>query len=96
MAKTSKQLDELLDPLRGQDLPTLRALDERLHLLLEQRLKDQQPIKDKAATTTEIAARCLSAKIDPELAALVGIHPENPIEEDKFLIREAIARRLGD
>jgi hypothetical protein len=32
--------------------------------------------------------------IDPDLLALVGIHPENPVQEDKALIRESIARRL--
>jgi hypothetical protein len=96
MAKTPKQLDEFFEPLRGQDLTTLRALDQKLHLLLEQRLKDQQPTNDKTAANMEIARRCPSVKIDPELVALVGIHPENPIEEDKSLIREAIARRLAD
>jgi hypothetical protein len=34
--------------------------------------------------------------IDPDLLALVGIHPENPVKDDKALIREIIARRLTD
>ena len=77
-------------------MTTLRALDQELHRLLEQKLKDQQPTNGETTANTDIAARCPSAKIDPELVALVGIHPENPIEEDKTLIREAIARRLAD
>lgn len=49
-----------------------------------------------AQTNQSIATECLGVKIEPELAALVGIHPETPIEEDKHLIRDAIARRLAD
>ncbi len=30
MAKTQKQLDEILEAMRGEDLLTLRALDEKL------------------------------------------------------------------
>lgn len=34
-------------------------------------------------------------KIDPELLALVGIHPYNPPSKDKEVIRRAIAEHYG-
>ena len=44
----------------------------------------------------ELSKRCPNVPIDPDLLTLVGIHPENPIKEDKALIRGIIARRLTD
>lgn len=96
MAKTPKQLDEFLKPLRDEDVSTLRALDHKLHLLLEQRSKIDQPPRRLTVDQDEISAHCPGVKIDPDLLALVGIHPENPVKEDKILIRESIARRLTD
>ena len=93
MAKTAKQLDELLEHVRGEDLPTLQELDGKLHLLMAQKRSD---ISLPNKTNQSIATECLGVKIEPELAALVGIHPETPIEEDKNLIRAAIGRRLAD
>ena len=93
MAKTAKQLDELLEHVRGEDLPTLQELDGKLHLLMAQKRND---ISLPNETNQSITMECLGVKIEPELAALVGIHPETPIEEDKNLIRDAIARRLAD
>jgi len=40
--------------------------------------------------------QCPDVAIDPDLLALVGIHPENSVQDDKTLIREIIARRLTD
>jgi len=96
MAKTPKQLDEILEPMRGQESPTLRALDQKLHLLLEQRLGDKRPTNGNAATREKTSAECASVKIDAELLALVGIHPESPVEQDKAIIRGIIARRFSD
>ena len=96
MAKTPKPLDEFLKPMRGQDLPTLRAPDHKLHLLLRQRLGDKRPTNGNAATREEISAQGASVKIDAELLALVGIHPQSPVEEGKAIIREIIAQRFSD
>ena len=41
MAKTPEQLDELLKLVRDQDVATLRALERQLHLLLEQKERDE-------------------------------------------------------
>jgi hypothetical protein len=43
-----------------------------------------------------LSKRCPNVPIDPDLLALVGIHPKNLLEEDKALIRETITRRLTD
>ena len=96
MAKTPKQLDEFLHPMRDQDLSTLRALDQKLHLLLEKKRREERGGNGDVAVREEISAQCAGIKINPDLLALVGIHPENPVEEDKTLIRESIARRLTD
>lgn len=92
MAKTAEELDQLLKLVRDEDAATLRALDQRLHSLLEEK------VRCEAATLQAEVERDLSPKgaIDPELLALVGIHPENPVQDDKTLIRDTIARRLTD
>jgi hypothetical protein len=63
---------------------------------LQQRLGDKRPTNGDTATREIISAQCASVKIDAELLALVGIHPESPVEEDKAIIREIIARRFSD
>jgi hypothetical protein len=74
----------------------LRALDQKLHLLLQEKLKDERPTNRHIAVREEISTQCRGVRIAPDLIALVGIHPENPVEDDKILIRESIARRLND
>jgi hypothetical protein len=96
MAKTQKQLTDILEAVRGEDLSTLRALDEKLHLLLAQKRAEDRPRNGNIAAREETATQCSGVKIDPDLLALVGIHPENPVEEDKVLIRDSILRRLTD
>jgi hypothetical protein len=39
---------------------------------------------------------CPRVAVDPELLAVVDIHPESPVEEDKVLIRESVFRRPSD
>lgn len=96
MAKTPEQMDELLKLVQNEDMSTLRALDRKLHLLLEQRDKDEASRGRGKANRDELLVKCARVAIDPDLLTLVGIHPESPVEEDKALIREAIARRLAD
>ena len=96
MAKTPEQLDDLLKLVQNEDMSTLRALDRKLHLLLEQRDKDEASRGRSEANRDWLLAQCPRVAIDPDLFALVGIHPESPVEEDKALIRESIARRLAD
>jgi hypothetical protein len=43
----------------------------------------------------EFCQRYPHIAVDPDLFALVGIHPEHPVEEDKTLIGEQISRRLA-
>jgi len=96
MAKTQKQLDEILEAMRGEDLSTLRALDEKLHLILAEKRAKDRPTNGSLGAHEEIAAQCPGVKIDPNLLALVGVHPESSLEDDKALIRESILRRLTD
>jgi hypothetical protein len=96
MAKTPEQLDELLKLVRDEDIATLRALERQLHLLLEQKERDEAPQRHGEADRDVLSKRCPNVPIDPDLLALVGIHPENPVQDDKVLIREIIARRLTD
>ena len=96
MAKTPEQMDELLKLVQNEDMSTLRALDRKLHLLLEQRDKDEASRGRSKANLDELLVKCSRVAIDPDLLTLVGIHPESPVEEDKALIRESIARRLTD
>lgn len=96
MAKTPEQLDELLKLVRDEDIATLRALERQLHLLLEQKERDEA-IRRHGETDRDLLSRhCPNVPIDPDLLALVGIHPDNPVQDDKALIREIIARRLTD
>jgi hypothetical protein len=96
MAKISERLDELLKLVRDEDVATLRALERRLHSLLEQKERDEALQRQSESDRDVLSKHCPNVTIDPDLLALVGIHPENPVQEDKVLIREIIARRLTD
>lgn len=96
MAKTSEQLEELLKQMREKDLPTLLAFDRRLHLLLEQKRGGWLRTGQGPSVREEFCRRYPHVAVDPDLFALVGVHPESPIEEDKALIRESISRRLTE
>jgi hypothetical protein len=96
MEKTPEQLEELLKLVRDEDLTTLRALERQLHSLLEKKEKDDA-LRQRAETDRDLLLKqCPNVPIDPDLLALVGIHPESPVQDDKALIREIIARRLTD
>lgn len=96
MAKTPEQLDELLKLVRDEDIATLRALEQRLHSLLEKKER-AEAIRQPGETERDVLSqRYPNLQIDTDLLALVGIHPENPVKEDKALIREIIGRRLTD
>ena len=96
MATTPEQLDELLKLVRDQDIATLRALERQLRSLLEQKERAEAIRRHGEADRDVLSKRCPNVPIDPDLLALVGIHPENPVGDDKTLIREIIARRLTD
>ena len=96
MATTPEQLDELLKLVRDKDVATLRALERQLHLLLEQKERDEAILRQGETERDVLSKWCFNVPIDPDLLALVGIHPENPVQDDKALIREIIARRLMD
>jgi hypothetical protein len=89
-----ERIEELLELAQEVDLPTLRTLNRKLHLLLEQREASQLQTGPSMSTSEEFHQRYPHISIDPDLFSLVGIHPENPLGEDKILIREQIARRL--
>ena len=96
MGKTPEQVDKLLKLVRDKDIATLRALERQLHSLLEQKERDDA-IQRRGETDRDVLSkRCPNVPIDSDLLALVGIHPENPVRDDKALIREIIARRLTD
>jgi hypothetical protein len=94
MAKTPEQIDELLKLVRDEDLATLRALERQLHSLLEQKERDAATRRTVVTERDVLSKRCPNVPIDPDLLALVGIQPESPVQNDKALIREMIARRL--
>ncbi len=96
MAKTPEQVDELLKLMRDQDIATLRAVERQLHSLLEQKERDAASQRHDKTAREVLSKLGPNVPIDPDLLALVGIHPENPVEDDKALIREIIARRLMD
>jgi hypothetical protein len=94
MGKTPEQMDELLKLVRDEDISTLRALERRLLSLLEQKERDEALSRQGGTDRDELSKPCPNVPIDPDLLALVGIHPANPGEDDKTLIREIIARRI--
>ena len=96
MGKTPEQVDELLKLVRDEDISTLRALERRLLSILEQKERDEALSRQGGTDRDELSKPCPNVAIDPDLLALVGIHPANPVEDDKTLIREIIARRIAD
>ena len=96
MATPAERVDELLQLLQEVDLSTLLALDHKLHVLLKQKGADQSRQTQIAITQKEFGSRYPNLTIDPDLLALVGIHHENLIADDKALIRETIFRRLAE
>jgi len=95
MGKTAEELDQLLKIVRNEDIATLRTLDRQLHTLLEEKERDEA-MQRQAEVEREVSNRRPNVPIDPDLLALVGIHADNPVQDDKTLIRESIARRLAD
>ena len=96
MAKTLQELDELLKLVRDEDLDTLRLIERELHSLVECKARDESMGGENGVEREVLSKLCSNISIDPDLLTLVGIHPENPVEGDKALIRDAIARRLSD
>ena len=96
MGKTAEELDQLLKLVRDEDIATLRSFDRRLHSLLEQKERDEAMQRQGQTDRDLLSKLCPNVSIDPDLLALVGIHPENPVQDDKTLIREYITRRLTD
>lgn len=91
-----ERMKELLHLMREADLPTLRALDQKLHLLLIQKETEQQQTAKDEDARIEFRQHHPHLTIEPALFDLVGIQPESPVEEDKRLIREQIFRRLTE
>ena len=96
MGKRAEELDQLLKLVRDEDIATLRALDRQLHSLLEKKERDEAKQRQAKADRDVVSNQCPNVPIDPELLNLVGIHSENPVQDDKSLIREFIARRIVD
>lgn len=94
MATTAEQIEQLLTLMREVDLPVLLALDRELHVLLAQKGAETLRTRQSTPVHAEFGQRYPHIAVDPALFALVGVHPENPVEADKTLIRESIARRL--
>jgi vacuolar-type H+-ATPase subunit I/STV1 len=96
MGKTAEELDQLLKLVRDEDAATLRALERQLHSLLEEKERDEANQRQAKVARGTLSEQCSGVPIDPDLLNLVGIHPENPVQDDKAIIREAIARRMTD
>jgi hypothetical protein len=96
MGKTPAQVNELLKLVRNEDVSTLRELERQLLSLLEEKERDAALTRHGDADRDELSKSCPNVPIEPDLLALVGTHPENPVENDKLLIRESVVRRLTD
>jgi hypothetical protein len=96
MGKTEEQVDELLKLVRDENISTLRALERQLLSLVKQKERDEALSQHGGIDRDLLLKQCPNVPIDPDLLALVGIHPANPVDDDKPLIREIIARRLTD
>ena len=96
MGKTRERLDDFLRLIREPDLPILQALDQEIHLLLEQRCQDEGPGDRLKTGRDKISAQCQGVVVDPGLLALFGIHTEKLIEKDRILIRELISWRIAE
>lgn len=96
MAKSLKDLDELIKLVGDEDVDTLRLIEREVHSLVERKEREIERRQRDGADRTLLSEQCSNVSIDPDLLALVGIHPENPVEADKTLIRDEIARRFSD
>ncbi len=96
MAISTEQLEEFRNRLREADLPTLLAFDRELHRLLELKRETQPQATQNTTAQGEFRQQYPHLTVDPDLFALVGIHPATPVEEDKGLIRTQIFRRLTE
>lgn len=94
MAIPTEQLEELRERLREADLPTLLAFDRELHRLLELRREPQPQTARDTTAQGEFRQHYPHLRVDPDLFALVGIHPATSLEKDKDLIHTQIFRRL--
>ena len=95
MSTPTERIEKLLELAQECDLPTLRAVDHNLHVLLEQKEAAQERKHLGLSASEEFHQRYPHILVDPDLFALVGIHPANPIEEDRLLIREGITRKFS-
>jgi hypothetical protein len=82
--------------VRDEDVATLRAIERQLRSILEQKERAEAIRRPRETDREALSKRCPNVPIDADLLALVGIHPENFVQEDKAPIREGIARRLTD
>ena len=96
MVKTVEELDQLLKLVKDEDVATLRALEEQLRSLREEKERNEARQRKAKADRDVASEQYPNVPIDSDLLNLVGIHPENPVQDDKAIIREAIARRLTD
>jgi hypothetical protein len=95
VATRTERVEHLLCLMREVDLPTLLALDHELHLLLAQKRREKLGIRQGMTVQAEFCLRYPLIAVDPDLFTLVGIHPEQPVEDDKTLIAEQISRRFA-
>jgi hypothetical protein len=91
-----KRIQELFHLMQEVDLPTLRALEQKLHVLLRQKEAEQPQTARNQNARVEFRRRHPHIPIELALFNLVGIQPESPLEDDKKLIREQIFRRLAE
>ena len=96
MATPTEQIEEFRSLMQAVDLPTLLAFDRELHRLLELQRKTQRQTARDTTVQAEFRQQYPHLAVDPDLFALVGIHPTTPVEEDKLLIRAQIFRRLTE
>ena len=96
MATPTEQIEEFRNRLREVDLLTLLAFDRELHRLLDLKRETQRQTAPDTTAQEEFRQQYPHLTIDPDLFALVGIHPATPVEEDKPLIRAQIFRRLTE
>lgn len=96
MATPNEQIEEFRKRMQEVDLPTLLALDRELHRLLELKRETQPQPEQTMTVQEEFRQQYPRLSVDPDLFALVGIHPATPVEEDKALIRAQIFWRLSE
>jgi hypothetical protein len=83
MATPTEQLEEFRERMKEIDLPTLLAFDRELHRLLELKKETQLQTTRDITAQDEFRRQYPHLRVDPDLFALVGIHPTTPVEEDK-------------